>query len=121
MKEVYIIIRPNKYQETKAALIENNFHSMSVKDILGRGKKSVQFSAGDGSQECVGEGSEVNHPFIPKKMVEIFCRDEDLDLLIETVSKVNKSGNSGDGKIIVIDVEDGIRIRTGEKNINAIM
>ena len=54
-------------------------------------------------------------------MLEIFCRDEDVDKLIEVVKSVNQTGNPGDGKIFVIDVEDGTRIRTGESGVNAIM
>ncbi len=45
MKQVYIILRPNRYYETKDALIENNFFSLSSKDVLGRGKSSVDYVA----------------------------------------------------------------------------
>jgi nitrogen regulatory protein PII 2 len=105
------------YFKTKEALVENNLYSMSVKEVLGRGKQSTEFKTGDGKEII----TEVEHPFVAKKMLEIFCRDEDLDLLVKTVLKVNQSGHSGDGKIFVVDIEDGIRIRTGETGINSIM
>ncbi len=117
MKQVYIVIRLNKYYETKAALTENNFFSLSSKEVLGRGRNGVDFATGEGQ----GINQKIDHPFVAKKMLEIFCRDEDVDKLIEVVKSVNQTGNPGDGKIFVIDVEDGIRIRTGESGINAIM
>jgi Nitrogen regulatory protein PII len=54
-------------------------------------------------------------------LIEIFCRDEDVEKLINIVKRVNQTGNSGDGKIFVINVEDGTRIRTGESGINSLM
>lgn len=115
MKQVLIIIRPNMYFETREALVKNNFQAMSEKDALGRGKSSVDYVAG------TGEEVDTYYPFLAKKMIEIYCREEDLERLIETVKSVNQTGSSGDGKIFVLPVEDSIRIRTGEKGINAIM
>lgn len=117
MKQVYIVIRLNKYYETKAALTENNFFSLSSKEVLGRGRNGVDFATGEGHDI----DQKVDHPFVAKKLIEIFCRDEDVDKLIEVVKSVNQTGNPGDGKIFVIDVEDGTRIRTGESGVNAIM
>ncbi|AND85348.1 P-II family nitrogen regulator [Clostridium tyrobutyricum] len=117
MKQVYIILRPNRYYETKDALIENNFFSLSSKDVLGRGKSSVDYVAKNGSE--LPQYSK--HSFVAKKLIEIFCRDEDVEKLINIVKRVNQTGNSGDGKIFVINVEDGTRIRTGESGINSLM
>ena len=115
MKQVLIIIRPNMYFKTREALVENNFQAMSEKDVLGRGKQSGEYIAG------TGEEVHSEYPFLAKKMIEIYCRDEDLERLIETVEKINQTGSSGDGKIFVLPTEDVIRIRTGEEGINAIM
>ena len=117
MKQVYIVIRLNKYYKTKDALAEHNFFSLSSKEVLGRGRNGVDFISAEGSEA----GSKIDHPFVAKRLIEIFCRDEDLYDLIEVVKSVNQTGNPGDGKIFVIDVEDGIRIRTGETGVNAIM
>lgn len=119
MKQVYIFIRPNMYFKTKAALVENSFHSMSVKDVLGRGKGSGKCSFVAGNEESLV--NYMDNPFIAKKMIEIFCRDEDVDRLISVVKKVNQTGNPGDGKVFVLEAEEIIRIRTGEKNDNALM
>ena len=117
MKQVFIIIRPNKYYKTKDALAAKNFFCLSSKEIIGRGKNGVEYTTSDGSKLARNE----EHPFVAKKLLEIFCRDEDVEKLIDIVKSVNQTGNSGDGKIFVIDVEDGMRIRTGEKGISALM
>ncbi|MBV4432277.1 P-II family nitrogen regulator [Clostridium tyrobutyricum] len=117
MKQVYIILRPNRYYETKKALIKNNFFSLSSKEVLGRGKSSVDYVTKDGAKL-----SKYNkRPFVAKKLMEIFCRDEDVENLIDIVKSVNQTGNAGDGKIFVINVEDSTRIRTGESGINSLM
>lgn len=119
MKQLIITIRPAKYYELKDALISKGFNSMSIKDVLGRGKNPVTFEA-----NATGSGTVIaqyEHPMVAKKMIEIFARDEDCDEIIETVKSVAKTGNHGDGKIFVIPLEDAIRIRTGERDINAIM
>lgn len=105
------------YFETKNALVEHNFLSMSVKDVLARFCRSISFEYADGNPV----NTDIENPFVAKKMIEIFCRDEDLDNLIETVLCINKTGHEGDGKIWVTDAIDAERIRTGEKGINAIM
>lgn len=118
MKQVLIIIRPNFYYQTKDALIEQHFYAMSSKDVVGRGKTAIQRSAKE-------EGPEVDSVYsdnmIAKKMIEIYVRDEDLDRLVETISKVNRHNKAGDGKIFVVPVEDSIRIHTGENGDNALV
>lgn len=117
MKQVFVIIRPNMYYKTKDALVKNNFHSMSVKEVLGRGKEGAKFTTGNG-EEVINVDT---YPFVAKKMIEIFCRDEDLEQLVEAVKKVNQTGHAGDGKIFVLEAEDIVRIRTGEKGVDALM
>ncbi|MCH3964856.1 MAG: P-II family nitrogen regulator [Clostridium sp.] len=117
MKLVYIILRPNRYYKTKEALVKNNFFSLSSKDVLGRGKSSVDYVTKNGDKLLKYN----KRPFVSKKMMEIFCRDEDVDTLIDIVKSINQTGNSGDGKIFVVDVEDGTRIRTGESGVNSLM
>ena len=58
---------------------------------------------------------------VAKRMIDMFVRDEDLQKLIDTVVEVNKTNHAGDGKIFVLPVNDAIRVRTGEKGIEAIM
>lgn len=119
MKQLIITIRPSKYYELKDVLIEKGFNSMSIKDVLGRGKNPVVFEA-----NATGSGtgmSHYEHPMIAKKMIEIFARDEDCEEIIKTVQSIAHTGNHGDGKIFVLPLDNAVRIRTGEKDVNAIM
>lgn len=120
MKEVMIIVRPNRYFKTKEALSENRFFAMSTKEVLGRGKASVKFaSAEEGEKQTEADIHE--NAFVAKKMIEMIVPDEAVDALINIVLEVNKTGAEGDGKIFVLPVEDSIRIHTGETGEDALM
>ena len=97
MKEVMIILRPKMYFPTKDALDQAGFHY------------------------DYDEGAPVKHRLVAKRMIDMFVRDENLKKLIDTVVEVNKTNHAGDGKIFVLPVNDAIRVRTGEKGIEAIM
>ena len=105
MKEVMIILRPKMYFPTKEALDQAGFHSMTIREIIGRGKCPVHYD--------YDEGAPVKHRLVAKRMIDMFVRDE--------VVEVNKTNHAGDGKIFVLPVNDAIRVRTGEKGIEAIM
>ena len=116
MKQVTIIIRPNKYFKTKEKLIEAGFNAMTTKEVLGRGKKMGKFTTNDkNNMEAVGL------EMIAKKLIEIYVRDEDVDDLIKAVLEVNSSNKHGDGKIFVSNADEVIRIRTNQKGEDAIM
>ena len=106
MKEVMIILRPKMYFPTKDALDQAGFHSMTIREIIGRGKCPVHYD--------YDEGAPVKHRLVAKRMIDMFVRDEDLQKLIDTVVEVNKTNHAGDGKIFVLPVNDAIRVRTGE-------
>lgn len=74
-----------------------------------------------GTLRYYDEGAPVKHRLVAKRMIDMFVRDEDLQKLIDTVVEVNKTNHAGDGKIFVLPVNDAIRVRTGEKGIEAIM
>lgn len=118
MKKVMIIIRPEKYRQTKEALEKEGFSAFSVMNVQGRGKRSVEFSAGDGSNS---DGTERYHRFVTKKLLIVYINDEDERRLSETVIGVNKMGQAGDGKIFVSPIKRSIRIRTGEENEDALV
>lgn len=113
MKEVMIILRPKMYFPTKEALDNAGFHSMTIREVIGRGKCPVQYD--------FDEGDSVKHRVVAKKMIDMYVRDEDVQFLIDTVVEVNKTNHAGDGKIFVLPLEDVIRVRTGENGIEAIM
>lgn len=118
MKKAMIIIRPERYRQTKEALEQEGFSAFSVLNVLGRGKKLVEFAAGDGSK--INEMDNY-HRLMTKKMIIVYINDEDEDRLCETVINVNKTEQEGDGKIFIIPVKRSIRIRTGEENEDALV
>lgn len=113
-----IIIRPERYRQTKEALEQEGFVAFSVMNVLGRGKKSVAFASGDGSHK---DETGSYHRLMTKKMIIVYINDEDEIRLSRTVIKVNNTGQEGDGKIFVLPVRRSIRIRTGEENEDALV
>lgn len=116
MKLLEIIIRPNRYYETKNRLKDAGFNAYTAKDVLGRGKKSGSFISNDDMNKPA-----VGIDFVAKKLIEIYVQDQDLDRIIDVIMKVNSKGCAGDGKIFVSDIEDAVRVRTGQRGLDAVM
>ena len=117
MKLAMIVIRPDMYYETSKVLIDNGFFSMTSMSGTGRGKQRVDFVTAE-DEDVVDSDY---HQMVAKKIIEICVRDEQVDELIEIITQVNSKNHSGDGKIFIIPVESGQRIRTGETVDEAIM
>ncbi|ADY55154.1 nitrogen regulatory protein P-II [Syntrophobotulus glycolicus DSM 8271] len=118
MKKVMIIIRPEKYRYTKEILEQEGFDAYSVVNVLGRGKKQVEFSLGD---EIHSTGDKNDHRLITKKLITIYINDEEEEKLCSTVIRSNQTEQAGDGKIFVVPVKRSIRVRTGEENENVLI
>jgi len=118
MKQVTAIIRMNRMNATKTALIEAGFPAFTVRKVLGRGKGNVDYrvisGAEAGAPEAIARLKDDGPMLIPKRMMNLVVPDESVPKLIETVIRVNRTGNRGDGKIFVLPVEDAVRVRTGE-------
>ena len=112
MKKLEIIIRPSVFDEVKTALSEIGIHGMNYSEIRGFGRQH-------GHTE-IYRGSTVKVDFLPKIKIELVVHDEALEKVIETVLKTAQTGQIGDGKIFISDVEDAIRIRTGERATSAL-
>lgn len=120
MKEVIIIIRPGCYFKTKNALTEHRFFAMSTKEVLGRGRAGVVFSASECDKKT--EDDEIyNNMLVAKKMISIVVPNEAVNELINVVLSVNSHNAEGDGKIFVLPVYDCVRIHTGETTEDALM
>lgn len=120
MKKIIAIIRPNKYFQTREALVKNGFPALTSMMALGRGKnRDNTFLLADSDYE--DEVTLYNEQLVSKKMLEIVVRDEDKDKIIKIIMEENATGTHGDGKIFVIPVEEVERIRTGEKSNDAIV
>lgn len=112
MKKIEAIIRPEKLDSVKTALEEKGYAGMSVTEVKGRGRQK-----GITLQWRVGE---YRVDFLPKVKLEIVVDDKDIEVVINTICEVAKTGKIGDGKIFIYPVENVIRVRTGECGIEAI-
>jgi len=116
MKEITAIIRTNKIQRTKDALVEAGYASLTVKEVLGRGKQrglQHEFCLDLPDPEDDGD-AQPRVSFIPKRLLTLVVDDEDVDALVELITRVNQTGNVGDGKIVVSPVANAVRVRTSE-------
>jgi len=112
MKKIEAIIRPHKLDEVHSALQEAGFSGLTVSEVRGYGRQK-------GHKE-IYRGSEYNIEFVPKLKLELVCDDDKLESAISIVIKNAKTGQVGDGKIFVLNVEDTIRIRTEESGTTAL-
>ena len=112
MKKIEAIIKPFKLDELKDALHELGVHGMTVTEVKGFGRQK-------GHKE-IYRGAEYVVDFIPKVKVEIVCQSERVAEITDAIVKTAKTGKIGDGKIFVTPVESICRIRTGEKDNDAI-
>ncbi|MDP4208287.1 MAG: P-II family nitrogen regulator [Bacteroidota bacterium] len=118
MKLILAIIRIAKMNETKQVLSDAGLPSFTAMGVLGRGRGRGE---GQNFQEILKDPAnqdilkEITMPRLKsKRLITLVVTDEKKDLAVETIIKVNQSGNSGDGKIFVIEALDSIRVRTGE-------
>jgi nitrogen regulatory protein P-II 1 len=112
MKKIEAIIKPFKLDSLKEAFSELGLHGMTVSEVKGFGRQK-------GHTE-IYRGAEYVVDFIPKIKVEIVTTDEQVDMIIDKIIASVKTGNIGDGKIFVLPVDTVCRIRTGERDIEAI-
>ena len=112
MKLVTAIIKPFKLDDVREALSEIGVQGVTVTEVKGFGRQK-------GHTELY-RGAEYVVDFLPKVKVEIAIGDSLLDQVIEAITKAANTGKIGDGKIFVLDVEQAIRVRTGETNDDAL-
>jgi len=106
MKKVEAYIKPFKLDEVKEALMEVGIGGMSVTEVKGFGRQR-------GHKELY-RGSEYKVDFLPKIRVEVVTKDEDIERVVNAIITSARTGQIGDGKIFILNVEDAIRVRTGE-------
>lgn len=113
MKKVEAIIRSEKLEELKNALADAGIVGLNVTNVIGRGRqKGISYSGRGGQSYTVD--------MLPKLKVEMVVTDADVEKAVETILKVARTGNIGDGKIFIIPVEQVIRVRTGERGQEAL-
>ncbi len=112
MKKIEAIIKPFKLDDVVEALSEIGVEGVSVSEIRGFGRQK-------GRTE-IYKGAEYVVDFLPKTKLEIVVNDALVDSAVEAIVQAARTGKIGDGKIFVMDVEQVIRIRTGERDEDAV-
>ncbi len=106
MKKIECIIRPEKLKELAEALRETGISGLTVTEVKGFGQQTTRPE---------------NYLFLPKTKIEIYLDDAKVEEVLATITKVCKTGKLGDGKAVVLAMEDAMRIRTGERGEKAIV
>jgi nitrogen regulatory protein P-II 2 len=112
MKLVTAIIKPFKLDDVRESLSEIGVQGITVTEVKGFGRQK-------GHTELY-RGAEYVVDFLPKVKIDVAIDDKDLDRVIEAITKAANTGKIGDGKIFVVNLEQAIRIRTGETDTDAI-
>lgn len=112
MKLVTAVIKPFKLDDVREALSEIGVQGITVTEVKGFGRQK-------GHTELY-RGAEYVVDFLPKVKIEVAIGDDMLDRVIEAISKAANTGKIGDGKIFVVNLEQAIRIRTGETGTDAV-
>lgn len=119
MKELMMIIRPEKLEDMKKILDEVNCGGMTLSTVMGCGAQKGNV---DSNEKAVNElkGLKTTINLLPKIKVEVVVDDKDVEKIIMQVNKVCATGHIGDGKIFVKPVDEAVRIRTGERGVKAL-
>ena len=112
MKIVMAVIKPFKLDEVRDALTAIGVHGMTVTEVKGYGRQK-------GHTE-IYRGTEYAVSFLPKLKVEVAVDTSQVDKVIEAITGAAKTGQIGDGKIFVLNLESAVRIRTGETDASAL-
>jgi nitrogen regulatory protein P-II 1 len=112
VKKVEAIVRHFKLEDVKNALTDHGIHGMTVSEVRGFGRQK-------GHTE-IYRGTEYAIDFVPKVKIEVICTNDNLQTVIDTILQTAQTGQIGDGKIFVTNLEDAIRIRTGERGEDAV-
>ncbi len=112
MKMITAIIRPHKYEDVRNALIDIGIEGLSATEIRGFGRQRGQTE--------IYRGAEYKTTEVPKIKIEIVVPATKLDQVVNIISKSSETGKVGDGKIFVSNIDQAIRIRTGETQDDAL-
>src|SRR5690554_731166 len=112
MKWIMAIIKPFKLEEVREALAASGVEGLTVSEVKGYGRQKGQTEIYRGAEYAVN--------FLPKLKIEIVTPSDQADAVVTAISDAAKTGQIGDGKIFVVSVEQVLRIRTDETDVDAI-
>jgi nitrogen regulatory protein P-II 1 len=112
MKRIEAIIKPYKLDEVKSRLREIGVSGMTVSEVKGFGRT--------GGRTEVYRGSAYVVDFVPKMKVEVVIKDSLVHDVVEAITSAARTGKIGDGKIFVTNIDEAVRIRTGERGEDAV-
>ena len=112
MKLIMAVIKPFKLEEVRHALLPRGVEGMTVSEVKGFGRQKGQAE--------IYRGAEYEVNFLPKVKLEIAVKAEIADQVVEAITGAAQTGKIGDGKIFVTEVQEVVRIRTGERGAEAI-
>jgi len=112
MKKIEAIIRPFKLEDVKIALVNSGIVGMTVSEVRGFGRQKGQVER--------YRGSEFTVVFLQKLKVEVVVENEKVDSVIDAIAEAAKTGEIGDGKIFITSIDSVVRIRTGDKDEEAL-
>lgn len=112
MKKIEAIVRPFKLDEVKIALVNAGVVGMTVSEVRGFGRQKGQTERYRGSEYTV--------EFLQKLKIEIVVEDDQVDMVVDKIIGAARTGEIGDGKIFITPVDQIVRIRTGEKDLEAV-
>ena len=112
MKKIEAIIRPFKLEDVKIALVNSGIVGMTVSEVRGFGRQKGQVER--------YRGSEFTVEFLQKLKVEVVVENEKVHSVIDAIAEAAKTGEIGDGKIFITSIDSVVRIRTGDKDEEAL-
>lgn len=112
MKLVIAVIKPFKLDEVKRALVSVGVHGMTASEAKGYGREK-------GRTE-IYRGTEHNEPFLPKVRIDVAVPTDRVGAVVGAITAAAKTGQIGDGNIFVVPLEQAVRIRTGETDVEAL-
>ncbi|MFV1964571.1 MAG: P-II family nitrogen regulator [Pirellulaceae bacterium] len=112
MKKIEAILRHHKLDDVKSELVEQGFSGLTITEVRGYGRQKGQTETYRGSEYTVD--------LVPKLKLELVVAADDCDKAVQTIMNAAQTGKIGDGKIFVTDLENAVRIRTGESGSEAL-
>lgn len=118
MKLITAIVQPDKLDELIASAIDNEVHGMTVTEVRGFGRQYGRLAAGTGA--AAGQPDGRRPALLPKVRLDLVVLDDDAESIVAAIAKHARTGMIGDGKIWVTPVDGAMRVRTGERDRDAL-